>query len=90
MAQRLNKKLLLGLGSTVGVLTTGTLSGFGFNVLVNHNELARLKQQINSLAEANFEQATDYNVAQANMFFDTTNLKSFHFGNTQKGQTLTP
>ena len=90
MAQRLNKKLLLGLGSTVGFLTTGTLGGFGINVLVKHNELAMLKQQINSLAEANFEQATDYNVAQANMFFDTTNLKSFHFGNTQKGQTLTP
>ena len=92
MAQRLNKKLLLGLGSSIGFLGTGVVSGFGINAIVNQND-DRFKQNqlaFNTLPETNFKIATDYNVVTRDMFINTTNLKSFHFGNTQRGQTVTP
>ena len=88
MAQRLNKKLLLGLGSGIGFLTTGVISGFGIRAIANQG--IDNFNQTNRLAEQAFTQAPDYNVATPNMFIDTTNLKNFHFGNTQIGQTVTP
>ena len=88
MAQRLNKKLLLGLGSGIGFLTTGVISGFGIRAIANQG--IDNFNQTNRLAEQAFTQAPDYNVAIPNMFIDTTNLKNFHFGNTQIGQTVTP
>ena len=91
MAQRLNKKLLLGLGSTLGFLGTGVVSGFGINAIVsNTNNFSQDQLALNTLPEADFKTANDYNVATSDMFIDTTNLKRFHFGNTQKGQTVTP
>ena len=90
MAQRLNKKLLLGLGSTLGFLGTGVVSGFGVNAIVNINR-DNIKDQLalNTISEADFNSAPDYNVATREMFTDTTDLKRFHFGNTQIGQTVT-
>ena len=90
MARRLNKKLLLGLGSTLGFLTTGVVSGFGIKAIVNQETDNLEFNQSNRLIEQSFTNAPDYNVAQQNMFINTTNLKSFHFGNTQIGQTVTP
>ena len=91
MAQRLNKKLLLGLGSTLGFLGTGVVSGFGINAIVsNTNNFNQDQLALNTLPEADFKTANDYNVATSDMFINTTNLKRFHFGNTQKGQTVTP
>ena len=92
MAQRLNKKLLLGLGSTLGFLGTGVVSGFGINALITttNNDFKQDQLVLNSLPEASFNTASDYNVATRDLFINTTNLKSFHFGNTQKGQTITP
>ena len=90
MAQRLNKKLLLGLGSSLGFLGTGVVSGFGVNAIVNINR-DNIKDQLalNTISEADFKSAPDYNVATREMFTDTTDLKRFHFGNTQIGQTVT-
>ena len=90
MAQRLNKKLLLGLGSSLGFLGTGVVSGFGVNAIVNTNQ-DNIKDQLalNAITEADFKSAPDYNVATREMFTDTTDLKRFHFGNTQIGQTVT-
>ena len=91
MAQRLNKKLLLGLGSSLGFLGTGVVSGFGINAIVNQkNDANFVQNRISSLNEISFDQASDYNVADQSLFYNTTDLKSFHFGNVQKGQTLTP
>ena len=91
MAQRLNKKLLLGLGSSLGFLGTGVISGFGINAIVNNgNNFNQDQLALNTLPEADFKTASDYNVATSDMFVDTTNLKRFHFGNTQRGQTVTP
>ena len=91
MAQRLNKKLLLGLGSSLGFLGTGVVSGFGVNAIVNNNRDGLEQSQLfNTLQEVNYTQAPDYNVATREMFIDTTNLRKFHFGNTQIGQTVTP
>ena len=91
MARRLNKKLLLGLGSTLGFLTTGVVSGFGIKAIVNDQEAQTTNfDQFSRITEANFNTASDYNMATRDMFIDTTNLKSFHFGNTQRGQSVTP
>ena len=91
MAQRLNKKLLLGLGSSLGFLGTGVVSGFGINAVVNNGSNFNQDQlALNTLPEADFKTASDYNVATSDMFINTTDLKRFHFGNTQKGQTVTP
>ena len=90
MAQRLNKKLLLGLGSSLGFLGTGVVSGFGVNAIVNNLNDNNNISQFAAIPEADFKTAPDYNVATSDMFINTTNLKRFHFGNTQKGQTVTP
>ena len=91
MAKRISKKLLMGLGSAITFGAVGTVSGFGVKSIIDSvNEKNLLNNQINKLAEANFDQAPDYNKATREMFFDTTNLKSFHFGNVQRGQTITP
>ena len=89
MPKRLNKKLLLGLGSSLGFLGTGIVSGFGFNAIFNSFNEINLKDSINQLNEQPIEKLSGYNVATKNMFIDTENLR-VHFGNTQKGQTVTP
>ena len=91
MAQRLNKKLLLGLGSTLGFLGTGVVSGFGINAIVsNASNFNQDQLALNTLSETDFKAVPDYNVATRDMFIDTNGLKRFHFGDTQKGQTVTP
>ena len=84
MARRLNKKLLLGLGSTLGFLGTGVISGFGVNAIIS-NAFEGIKDQlaVESLEEADFTRVPNYNVASSQMFIDTSNLRRFHFGNTQ-------
>ena len=89
MSKRLNRKLLVGLGSILGFLGTGIVSGFGFNAIVNSLNEIDLDDQINRLNEQPIENLPNYNVADKNMFIGTSNLR-VHFGNTQKGQTVTP
>ena len=91
MAKRISKKLLMGLGSVVTFGAVGTVSGFGVKSIIDSvNEKNLLNNQINKLSEADFATAPDYNKATREMFLDTTDLKSFHFGNVQRGQTITP
>ena len=90
MAKRVSKKLLLGLGSTLAFGSVGVITGFGLKSIIDYNNQQNFLNQINGLSEANFDTAPDYNKATADMFFDTTDLKSFHFGDVQKGQTITP
>ena len=90
MAKRVSKKLLLGLGSTVTFGSVGVVVGFGLKSILDYNNQQNFLNQINRLSEASFDTAPDYNKATADMFFDTTDLKSFHFGDVQKGQTVTP
>ena len=90
MAKRISKKLLMGLGSAITFGAVGTVSGFGVKSIIDSTNQKNLLNQINKLSEANFDTAPDYNRATQDMFFDTTDLKSFHFGNVQKGQSITP
>ena len=90
MAKRISKKLLMGLGSAITFGAVGTVSGFGVKSIIDSANQKNLLNQINKLSEANFDTAPDYNRASQDMFFDTTHLKSFHFGNVQRGQTITP
>ena len=90
MARRLNKKLLLGLGSTLGFLGTGVVSGFGIQAVIKNNSNIIELNQINRLTEQSYQNASEYNQATDDMFINTSNLKSFHFGDVQKSQTVTP
>ena len=91
MAKRISRKLLVGLGSVVTFGAVGTVSGFGVKSIIdstiNHNQA---NQSIKSFPEADYTQMSNYNVASKDMFIDTTDLSRFHFGNVQKGQTVTP
>ena len=92
MAKRISKKLLFGLGSSLTFGTIGTVAGFGIKSIINqvNNDLGIANLAINALQETTFDNAPNYNKAEQSMFINTANLKSFHFGNTQKGQTVTP
>ena len=90
MARRISKKLLVGLGTTLGFSTTAFLSGLGVKTLVESNNKLNQLLNINSINEANYDTLPDFNLATREMFIDTNNIKSFHFGNVQKGQKLTP
>ena len=92
MRKRISKKLLIGLGSAITFGAVGTVSGFGVKSIIDSTFLNEQnnKLAINKLDEVSFTNAPDYNVAMADMFVDTTNLKRFHFGNTLIGQTVTP
>ena len=90
MARRISKKLLVGLGATLGFSTTAFLGGFGVKTLVEANNKLNQLLNINSVSEANYDTLPDFNLATRDMFIDTNNIKSFHFGNVQKGQSVTP
>ena len=91
MAKRISRKLLVGLGSVVTFGAVGTVSGFGVKSIIdstlNHNQVNQLAQ---TFPEANNGEMQNYSVATRDMFIDTSNLKKFHFGNTQIGQKITP
>ena len=64
MAKRISKKLLMGLGSAITFGAVGTVSGFGLKSIIDSvNEQNLLNNQINKLAEADFDRAPDYNKA---------------------------
>ena len=92
MAKRISKKLMIGLGSTLTFGTVGLISAFGVKSIIDATLSKNLinKFAINSPIESNFETMPNYNVATADMFIPTKNLKRFHFGNTQIGQKVTP
>ena len=91
MPKRISRKLLVGLGSIVTFGAVGTVSGFGIKSIIdstiNHNQANQLAQ---TFPEADYTEMSNYNVASKDMFIDTTDLSRFHFGNVQKGQTVTP
>ena len=91
MAKRVSRKLLLGLGSTLTFGTIGVVGGFGIKSIIDLTSNNQINQfSIKALAESQFSNAPDYNVATKDMFIDPSNLKRFHFGNTLIGQTVTP
>ena len=91
MSKRISRKLLIGLGSVVTFGAVGTVSGFGVKSIIdstlNQNQA---NQSIKSFPETNYTEMQNYNVATSDMFINTTDLSRFHFGNVQKGQTITP
>ena len=91
MAKRISRKLLVGLGSVVTFGAVGTVSGFGVKSIIdstlNHNQVNQLAQ---TFPEGSYTELANYNVATRDMFIDTTDLRKFHFGNTQIGQKITP
>ena len=93
MAKRKSIKSLYFLTSSIGLGTTGLLSILGTKSIIDNFSFKKQQDffsNINNFSEANFDQISDYNVANKDMFIDTTNLTSFHFGDVQKGQTATP
>ena len=93
MAKRKSKRALCTLTSIVSIGATGLLTVLGAKSIINNLSLQKSQEffaNINRFSEENFDQISDYNVATKDMFIDTTNLTSFHFGNVQKGQAVTP
>ena len=90
MPKRISRKLLVGLGSIVTFGAVGTISGFGLKSIIDSTLNNQNISQFSSLAEANFDQINNYNVATSDMFINTTDLRKFHFGNVQTGQKVTP
>ena len=91
MAKRISRKLLVGLGSVVTFGAVGTVSGFGVKSIIdftlNHSQVNQLAQ---TFPEGSYTELANYNVATREMFIDTTDLRKFHFGNTQIDQKITP
>ena len=50
--QRKNKKLLVGLGTTLAIGTTSTIAGFGISSLINNNENLNLNNELNANARS--------------------------------------
>ena len=90
MARRISKKLLAGLGTMLGFSTTAFIGALGFKAIVEANKNLNQLLNINAINEANYDTLPDFNLATRDMFIDTNNIKSFHFGNVQKGQSVTP
>ena len=91
MARRQSKKLLFGLGSTLGTAAITTMGGFGMNGLLRiNNQSMTAVDQLNTIQTQNIQNFPNLHVATAPMFINTTNLKSFHYGNVRRGQTITP
>ena len=85
--KRQEKKLLIGLGSTIGVGSTALLSGFGIVNLVQTNVVAPVGLSLDQV-----ENIPGFNTVDVkdNLFYDTKDFTRFHFGNTWRGQTVTP
>ena len=90
MARRISKKLLAGLGTTLGFSTTAFIGGWGVKAIVDSTQQMHKFLNINSLNEANYDALPDFNRVDRDMFIDTNNIKNFHFSNVQKGPSVTP
>lgn len=77
--KRQEKKLLIGLGSTIGVGSTALLSGFGIVNLVQTNVVAPVGLSLDQV-----ENIPGFNTVDVkdNLFYDTKDFTRFHFGNT--------
>ena len=90
MAKRISRKLLVGLGSTITLTTTGVLTGFGVKSLVDVFETQnQLTNQFNQINPLGINDIPLVNTADGNMF-NFPKLKRTSFGDVQKGQTVTP
>ena len=100
MSRRKNKKLMVGLGSTLIFSSTAIMGAFGLKSIVDNftNQTNTLADQINTTSFRNVDQIPDFNQVKdteigdwSSMLFDTSKYaKQMHFGSTEKGQTLTP
>ena len=100
MSRRKNKKLMVGLGSTLIFSSTAIMGAFGLKSIVDNftNQANNLANQINSANFRNVDEIPDFNLVKeseigdwSSMLFDTSKYaKQMHFGSTEKGQTLTP
>ena len=91
MARRISKKVLIGLTSTIAFGATGLITGLGVKSIINNHQRSVFLDAINpAITDANLGEFPNYNVATKDMFVDTTNLTSFHAGNIQQGQMVTP
>ena len=88
MAKRISKPLLVGLGATLVLGTTALVAGVTARTTAISGSFNALR--IDSLPELDYKMAPNYNRPERHFFIDTTNLKRFHFGNIQRGTTLTP
>ena len=89
MAKRISRPLLVGLGATLS-LGFNTLVGVIATQATASIDTPPNRLLINSPTIADYRTIPDYNRPERHFFIDTTNLKRFHFGNTQRGTTLTP
>ena len=101
MSRRKNKKLMVGLGSTLVFSSTAIVGAFGLKSVVDtlNDRANNLENQINSANFRNVDDIPNFNLVKdteigdwsSSMLFDTSKYaKQMHFGSTEKGQTLTP
>ena len=87
MNARRSKKLLIGLGSTIAFSSVGFVAGVGIKSIITTNN-----NQPSFLQEKSVEEIPKFNTADGTLFpIDTSKFaREMHFGNTWRGQTLTP
>ena len=90
MNRRKSKKVLIGLGSTVAFGSVGLIAGVGIKSIVEANVFN--DSQFNLAQVKSVEEIPKFNVAERDLFpIDTSKFaREVHFGNTWRGQTLTP
>ena len=77
--KRQEKRLLIGLGSTIGFGSTALLGGFGIVNLVQNHQATSARLALDSV-----DNIPGFNTVkvQDGLFHDTKNFTRFHFGNT--------
>ena len=90
MNRRKSKKVLIGLGSTVAFGSVGLVAGVGIKSIVEANIFN--DNQFNLAQVKSVEEIPKFNTADDKLFpIDTSKFaREVHFGNTWRGQTLTP
>ena len=97
MAKRISKKLLVGLGTTIGFGSVLTLMGLGVKAITSVDYVKdfganAFANQVNSISPyADISQNQEIEKVSASMFNKLpTGLERFHFGNVRHGATMTP
>ena len=90
MAKRISKKLLVGLGGTLGTASAVGVATVIVTNAINISNSPNWANQINFLTDRPVSDFPDLNKVDSSMFINPAGLTRFHFGDIRKGQTVTP